>query len=114
MRAPHGLHANTIQALCTIVDHESATAIEQIKLDYERACMEREDFRQGRAPASGMFHMHDPCHMSQQDYMNNWREDAIHKEFTLRHVHFQVQYMPMNKRRKREILQQIEDATRPD
>ena len=42
--------ADTIKALCSVIDHEVPSAIESVTLDLERARMEREDFRQGNAP----------------------------------------------------------------
>ena len=42
--------AETIKALCQVIQHEVPSAIECVTLDLERARMEREDFRQGNAP----------------------------------------------------------------
>ena len=42
--------ADTITALCQVIQHELPSAIESVTLDLERARMEREDFRQGFAP----------------------------------------------------------------
>ena len=42
--------AETIKALCQVIQHEVPSAIEGVTLDLERARMEREDFRQGNAP----------------------------------------------------------------
>ena len=42
---------NTMQALRTVLQEEEPTALPDVKLDLERARMERGDFRQGNAPA---------------------------------------------------------------
>ena len=42
--------ADTITALCQVIQHELPSALESVTLDLERARMEREDFRQGNAP----------------------------------------------------------------
>ncbi len=46
---------DTLQAVSLIVDPELPTAMDKVMLDLERARMEREDFRQGKANVSGYF-----------------------------------------------------------